>query len=149
MGRPYPDSMNPDLRQDEDPSLEASVDADERRAAERRVAWYFGDLLDNVTAEYPVARHRLVGALAALDAAARAHEDLVDDRGESIEYETTPGRVVRLPLQLWDVFAETEDLKEEELRAARAVHRRMAVALIGAEPEAAAPSFVLAAESPY
>ena len=141
--------MNSDLREGEDRPVETSVADDERRAAEHRVAWYFGDLLDNVTAEYPVARHRLVAVLAALDAAARAHEDLVDDRSESIGYETTPGRVVRLPLQLWDVFAETEDLEEEELRAARAVHRRMAVALAGAEPEPAAPSFVFAADAEF
>lgn len=141
--------MNPDLRQGEDPSLETSVADDERRAAEHRVAWYFGDLLDDVTTEYPVARHRLVGVLAALDAAARAHEDLVDDCSESIGYETTPGRVVRLPLRLWDVLVETRDLEGDELRAARAVHRRMAVALVGAEPEPAAPSFVFATDSQF
>ena len=141
--------MTSDLRQGDGRSIDSPVAAADRIDAESRVAWYFGDLLDNVTNEYPVARHRLVVTLAALDAAARAHEDLVEDRSESVGYENTPGRAVRLPLQLWTVFEETEDLSEDELRAARAVHRRMAVALAGAEPDPAAPFFVFAAESPY
>lgn len=141
--------MTSDLRQGDERPIESSVAEADRVDAESRVAWYFGDLLDNVTSEYPVARHRLVVTLAALDAAARAHEDLVEDRSESVGYENTPGRTVRLPLQLWTVFEETEEISEDELRAARAVHRRMAVALAGAEPDPAAPFFVFAAESPY
>lgn len=141
--------MTSDLRQGDDRPIESSVADADRVDAESRVAWYFGDLLDNVTSEYPVARHRLVVTLAALDAAARAHEDLVEDRSEPVGYENTPGRAVRLPLQLWTVFEETEEIGEDELRAARAVHRRMAVALAGADPDPAAPFFVFAAESPY
>lgn len=141
--------MTPDLRDGEARPTGPSVDDDERRDAESRVAWYFGDLLDTVTTEYPVARHRLVVVLASLEAAARSQESLVEDRGESVDYANLPGRVVRLPLQLWDVFHETEDLSDDELRAGRAVHRRMAVALAGEDPDPAAPFFVFAAESPY
>lgn len=140
--------MDPDLREGQDRSTTPSAGDDERLAAESRVAWYFGDILDTVTTEYPVARHRLVVVLGKLDAAAREHESLVSDRGESVGYATTPGRVVRLPLQQWDVFKETEELSDDELAAARAVHRRMAVALVGAEPEPAAPFFAFA-ESRY
>lgn len=140
--------MNPDLRDGEARPTGPSVDEDERREAESRVAWYFGDLLDTVTAEYPVARHRLVVVLATLEAAARSREALFEDRSESVGYATDPGRVVRLPIRLWDVLRETEDLSADELRAGRAVHRRMAVALAGTEPDPAAPFFVFATESP-
>lgn len=141
--------MTPDLRETDDRPAATSAADEERHAVESRVAWYFGDLLDSVAAEYPVARHRLVVVLATLEAAARAQEPLVEERSEPVGGAATPGRVVRLPLQLWDVFAETEALPADELRAARAVHRRMAVALEGEDPDPAAPFFVLAADSPY
>ena len=141
--------MTPDLREGDDRSAVAAVPDEERHEAESRVAWYFGDLLDAVVSEYPVARHRLVGVLAALETAARGQASLVDERSETVGGPTTPGQVVRLPLQLWVVFAETETISDDELRAARAVHRRMAVALEGEEPDPAAPYFVFAADSPY
>jgi hypothetical protein len=141
--------MTPDLRDGEARPTGPPVDDDERRDAESRVAWYFGDLLDTVTAEYPVARHRLVVVLATLEAAARGQASLVDDRSDPVGTANAPGRVVRLPLQLWTVLRETEDLTDDELRAGRAVHRRMAVALTGEDPDPAAPFFVFAAESPY
>lgn len=141
--------MNSELRDGDERPIESTIGDDDRRAAETRVVWYFGDLLDNVTAEYPIARHRLVAVLSTLDAAAREHESLVDDRSEAVGYQNTPGRVVRMPHQLWDVLEEVEDLSDDEMRAARAVHRRMAVALAGAEPDPGAPFFVFAVESGY
>jgi hypothetical protein len=137
--------MDSDLREAEDHPLSASVHDEARQAAERRVAWYFGDLLDNVTTEYPVARHRLVTVLGTLETAAETHEGLVEERSEEVGYETTPGTVYRTPRQVWAVFEETAALSDAEARAVRAVHRRMAVALVGDEPDPAAPFFVRAA----
>lgn len=136
--------MDSDLGAGEERPQTASIPDEARRAAEHRVAWYFGDLLDNVVAKYPVARHRLIVVLAALEAAAETHETLVDDRSESVGYATTPGDVVRLPGQLWSVFEKTAELSDAEERAVRAVHRRMAVALVGADPDPTAPFFVRA-----
>lgn len=138
--------MTFDLREGEEPAT-AVREAEERPDAERRVAWYFGDLLDEVSAEYPVARHRLVAVLSDMDVRVRAF-DLADDRTEPLRHPNAPGRVVRLPLQLWTVLEETGDLSEEELRAARAVHRRMSESLLEADAETdpSAPPFVLAAE---
>jgi uncharacterized membrane protein YccC len=141
--------MTFDLREGEAGTPDA--EADERPAAERRVAWYFGDLLDRVASEYPVARHHLVAVLAELDALARTY-DLTDrDRTEPVRHPHAPGRVLRLPLQLWTLLEEMGDLSEEELRAARAVHRRMGEALVDADAESdpSAPLFVLAAEPPH
>ena len=142
--------MTFDLREGEEPAT-ATEAADGRPDAERRVAWYFGDLLDAVSADHPVARHRLVAALAELDARARAYEVADDDRAEPLRHPHAPGRVVRLPLQIWTLLSETGDLSEDELRAARAVHRRMSESLLeaGADPDPAAPPFVLAADPPH
>ena len=139
--------MTFDLREGEAGTAAAAVE--ERPAAESRVAWYFGDLLDRVSSEYPIARYRLVAVLAELDALARTYDLADHDRTEPVRHPHAPGEVLRLPLQLWTLLEETGDLSEDELRAARAVHRRMGEALVDPDSDPSAPLFVLAAEPPH
>jgi len=134
--------MTSDLRERFDPS-ESTEDA-----TRTRVEWYFGDLVNTVSTEYPVTRPALVGTLATLESHARDQESLLRDRGDRLGDAHAPGQVLQVPLQVWSVLEETSDRDGEELRAARAVHRRMGVALTGEEPAPAAPFFVFAAESP-
>lgn len=141
--------MAPDLEQGGDSRREPREGDRDRQKARRRVEWYFGDVLDDVSAAHPVARHRLVATLADLDTVAREHEALLAEHAETVEGAEAPGRVVELPLHLWSLFEEESGFSETEGCAARAVHRRMGEALVSSDASARAPLFVVACERPH
>lgn len=105
--------------------------------ARETVAWYFGDLLAEVVDERPVSRPQLVTALARVHlGAARRRRSPVDQFGAVVHRGRTE-TVVAIPEDRWASLA--DDLAEEERRAAREVHRRMAAVLPTTERTARLP----------
>lgn len=117
-------------------------DADD--GARSAVEAFFGDLLDDVALEAPVSRARLVRALAAVQAvAADRRSGVRDDASAAI---TTLGgaSIVPVPASTWSDLAREAGLTATDEVAARAAHRRLAVAAADLRlPEGSDPLVVL------
>jgi hypothetical protein len=135
--------MEPDrgpIRRDDETATAADTDI---RAT---VDWYFGDLVDEVAADYAVSCEQLVGALANIEREASARRDQLAERGRAVSTAGAPGEVLALPVGTLQVLTRACDLSGEESEAARSVHRRMAQAIARLPDEDATDAIVFAAE---
>lgn len=106
----------------------SGVDDDTFDAARSAVEAYFGDLIDEVALHEPVTRDELVDALAALSLAV-SRENVLDD---AVVRQYEWGEVVvSLDDETWGALGDPFAVSDAALVAARAVHGRMARALLG------------------
>lgn len=111
-----------------------------------RVEWYFGELIDIEAERHPVKHEQLVTSLAKLDVAARRRESFLRNRSEPIRHPDTPGRVVELPVPLWNLLEGRHEFSTEEIHAARSVHQRMAESLAEERVDSETALFVFSAD---
>jgi hypothetical protein len=102
------------------------------------VEWYFGDLIDTVSVDYPVSRRDLGRALATVESEGRRRESELWSAGVPVRCEV-PGAVFRLPGGTWRSLEAEGDVDKHEAAAAREVHRRMAQTVADI-PEPGAPA---------
>lgn len=109
-----------------------------------QVEWYFDTLVDDVAAESSVSRAELLETLVALQISANRRARYLLDVGD-VAYRTADEAVIWLPEPVFDGQIETHDVTQAEARAARAVLRRMARAIVGVEhdPRPNTSAFVL------
>ncbi len=116
------------------------------RAAAERTEWYFGELIDRVTADHPVTRQQVIRALAEIDRSAQCQDPLIHKHSEPVDT-TAPGQVLRLPPTVWEELSDAHELSGREAQAARAVYQEMATAILPHHAESEAPIVVVATDA--
>jgi hypothetical protein len=106
------------------------IDDGEFESTREYLEWYFGDLLEEVSAESPVSRARLGATLVKLHVSAERRRAFLVERCART-HQSSEEQILWLTDPLWETLAGPHDISPLEVEAAVTVHRRMAAAIEG------------------